>query len=50
MTNEEVKVFLQYAKVLLAINKINDKKVNEALDIAIDNYDDDKNAESNYLI
>lgn len=50
MTNEEVKVFLQYAKVLLAMHKINDSKVDEALDIAIDNYDDEKNAENNYLI
>jgi len=50
MTNEEVKVYLQYTKVLLAINKINDKQVNEALDIAIDNYEEDKNAERHYLM
>ena len=50
MTNEEVKVYLQYTKVLLAIDKINDKQVNEALDIAIDNYEEDKNAERHYLM
>lgn len=50
MTNEEVKVFLQYAKVLLAIHKITDSKVDEALDIAIDTFDDEQGAENNYLI
>lgn len=50
MTNEEVKVFLQYAKVLLAIHKIKDSKVDEALDIAIDTFDDEQGAENNYLI
>ena len=47
MTNEEIKVYLQYAKVLLAIHKVKDEKVDEALDIAIDNFDEDK--ERHYL-
>ena len=51
MTNEEVKVFLQYTKVLLAIHKCNDKQVDEALEIAINTFDDGKDAaERNYLI
>lgn len=41
MTREEVKIFLEYTKVLLAINKISDNKVNEALDNAIDAFDDE---------
>ena len=41
MTNEEIKVFLQYTKVLLAINKIKDKQVDEALDLAIEAFDDE---------
>ena len=49
MTNEEIKVYLQYTKVLLAMNKIKDKKVDEALDLAIDTFDDEKE-ERNYLI
>ena len=44
MTNEEIKVYLQYTKVLLAMNKIKDAKVNEALDIAIENYDDEEDS------
>lgn len=47
MSREEVKIFLEYTKVLLAINKINDNKVNEALDNAIDAFDDQK--ERHYL-
>lgn len=47
MTREEVKIFLEYTKVLLAINKISDNKVNEALDNAIDAFDDQK--ERHYL-
>ena len=50
MTKEEVKVYLQYTKVLLAINKINDPKVDTALDAAIDTFDEDKEAERNYLL
>ena len=47
MTREEIKVYLEYAKVLLAINKIKDAKVDEALDKAIDTFDDEK--ERHYL-
>ena len=47
MTNEEIKVYLQYTKVLLAINKIKDPKIDEALDKAIDTFDDEK--ERHYL-
>lgn len=42
MTNEEIKVFLEYTKVLLAINKIKDAQIEEALDHAIDTFDDKK--------
>ena len=45
MTSEEVRVHLEYAKVLLAINKIDDSKVNKALDIAIDSFGEDKSEE-----
>ena len=41
MTNEEIKVYLQYTKVLLAINKIKDVNVDKALDEAIDAFDDE---------
>ena len=41
MTKEETKVYLQYAKVLLAIHKIKDVNVDEALDKAIDAFDDE---------
>lgn len=47
MTREEIKVYLQYTKVLLAINKIKDAKVDEALDEAIETFDDNK--ERHYL-
>jgi len=47
MTREEIKVYLEYTKVLLAINKIKDAKVDEALDLAIDTFDDNK--ERHYL-
>ena len=47
MTREEIKVYLEYTKVLLAINKIKDAKVDEALDKAIDTFDDNK--ERHYL-
>lgn len=40
MTNEEIKVYLEYTKVLLAIHGIKDKQVDEALDCAIDSFDD----------
>lgn len=40
MTNEEIKVYLEYTKVLLAIHKIKDAQVNEALDHAINNFKD----------
>ena len=50
MTNEEVKVFLQYTKVLLAIHKVKDRQVNEALDRAIDTFTDEKEPERNYFI
>ena len=40
MTNEEIKTYLEYTKVLLAINGIKDKEVNEALDHAIYTFDD----------
>ena len=42
MTNEEIKVYLQYTKVLLAIHKIKDVQVDEALDRAIDAFDEEK--------
>lgn len=45
MTSEEVRVYLEYAKVLLAINKIDDLKVKNALDIAIDSFGEDKTEE-----
>ena len=45
MTSEEVRVYLEYAKVLLAINKIDDSKVSKALDIAIDSFGEDKSEE-----
>ena len=48
MTNEEIKVYLQYTKVLLAINKIKDTKVDEALDKAIATFDDEPK-ERHYL-
>ena len=41
MTREEIKVYLQYTKVLLAINKIKDVNIDEALDNAIDAFDDE---------
>ena len=41
MTNEEIKVYLQYTKVLLAIHKIKDKHVDEALDCAIEAFDEE---------
>jgi len=47
MTNEEIRVYLQYAKVLLAIHKINDAQVDEALDRAIEKYEENK--ERHYL-
>lgn len=47
MTNEEIKVYLEYTKVLLAMNKVTDVKVNEALDRAIDTFDEPK--ERHYL-
>lgn len=42
MTNEEIKVYLQYTKVLLAIHKIKDKQVDEALDRAIETFDEEE--------
>ena len=48
MTNEEIKVYLQYTKVLLAIHKIKDAKIDAALDIAIDTFDDEEK-ERHYL-
>ena len=47
MTNEEIKVYLQYAKVLLAIHKIKDVQVDEALEHAIEKFDENK--ERHYL-
>lgn len=41
MTREEIKVYLQYTKVLLAIHKIKDVNIDEALDNAIDAFDDE---------
>ena len=41
MSREEIKVYLQYTKVLLAINKIKDVNIDEALDNAIDAFDDE---------
>jgi hypothetical protein len=38
MTNEEIKVYLEYTKVLLAIHKIKDNEVDEALDHAIERF------------
>ena len=40
MTNEEIKVYLEYTKVLLAMNKIEDDKVDEALNHAIKTFED----------
>ena len=50
MTKEEIKVYLQYTKVLLAIHKIKDEKIDEALDIAIETFDDEQGANRNYLL
>ena len=41
MTNEEIRVYLQYTKVLLAIHKIKDVNVDEALDKAIDAFEEE---------
>ena len=41
MTREEIKVYLEYTKVLLAIHKIKDVNVDEALNNAIDAFDDE---------
>lgn len=41
MTREEIKVYLEYTKVLLAIHKIKDAQVDEALDHAISTFKDD---------
>ena len=40
MTREEIKVYLEYTKVLLAMNKIKDDKVDEALNHAINTFED----------
>ena len=48
MTNEEIKVYLQYTKVLLAIHKVKDAQVDEALDHAISSFDD-KPKDRHYL-
>jgi len=40
MTREEIKTYLEYTKVLLAMNGIKDNEVSEALDHAIDTFDD----------
>ena len=42
MTREEIKTYLEYTKVLLAMNGIKDNEVSEALDDAIDTFDDTK--------
>ena len=47
MTNEEIKVYLEYTKVLLAINKIKDAQIDEALDRAIETFEEEK--ERHYL-
>lgn len=47
MTNEEIRVYLQYARVLLAIHKINDVQVDEALEQAIEKFEENK--ERHYL-
>lgn len=49
MTNEEIKVYLEYTKVLLAINKIKDAQIEEALTRAIDAFDDNKDKERHWL-
>jgi hypothetical protein len=41
MSREEIKVYLQYTKVILAIHKIKDVNIDEALDNAIDAFDDE---------
>ena len=40
MSREEIKVYLEYTKVLLAMNKIKDAQVNAALDGAIKEFTD----------
>ena len=50
MTREEVKVYLEYTKVLLAIHKIKDEEVNEALNIAIDQFDDENGTEREFFL
>jgi hypothetical protein len=49
MTNEEIKVYLEYTKVLLAIHNIKDDKVDKALTIAIGTFNDDKEEERHWL-
>ena len=49
MTNEEVKVYLEYTKVLLAIHKIKDAQVDKALEIAIETFDDGQDNERGVL-
>ena len=50
MTNEEIKVYLQYTKVLLAIHKVKDIQVDEALDQAINAFSDGKEPEREYFL
>ena len=45
MTSEEVRVYLEYAKVLLAMNGIKDAEVDTALDVAIDSFGEDRSEE-----
>ena len=47
MTREEIKVYLEYTEVLLAINGIKDNQVDEALNIAIETFAEEK--ERHYL-
>ena len=42
MTKQEIKTYLEYTKVLLAMNGIKDKQVNEALDEVIDTFEEKK--------
>ena len=40
MTNYEVKVYMEYIKVLLSMHKINEDVLDQALDKAIEAFDD----------
>jgi len=50
MTREEVKTYLEYTKVLLAMHNIKDAQVNEALDNAINTFKDPNEPEREFYL